>query len=83
MLAGCTRHAAEKHQPQFGQISALAGQVIASLTLDLFESQQAEVAAAAANLRLVASEAVKHSRYSEVKGAFEMPPVTESETKYP
>lgn len=82
LLAECTRHAAEKHQPQFVQVSAVAGQVIASLTLELFETQQQEVAAAAINLRLVTCQAVERSRYSEIKGTFEMDPVTGDETEY-
>lgn len=72
LLADCTRHSAEAHPELFRQITAVAGQVIASLALELFESRESEVSQYAAELRSLAVTAVNQTAYSEVNGTFEL-----------
>jgi len=72
LVSTCTRHSVERHPELFAQISAVAGQVVASLTLELFETQQAELAQCSAGLRRLAVNAVHQARYSELKGIFEL-----------
>jgi len=72
LLASCTRHAAEKHQELFAKISAIAGQVIASLALELFEAQDPELKKFAGELRSITVTAVNQTGFSAVSGTFEL-----------
>jgi hypothetical protein len=84
MVGGCTRHVAERHPEVFAQVSSVAGQAIAALSLELFESQDPTAGDRAAAMRAVAVTALRDSRFSEVSGGFELrPPVTSSETDLP
>jgi hypothetical protein len=84
LMAECTQHAAETHPEIFKSISVFAGTVVASLALELFESQDPEVGKLAAAMRTDAVATLRDLHFSEVKRGFEVrPSETPGETDNP
>jgi len=76
----CAAHAMECHTDRFHGVShALATQLMASLSLELFESQSPDLAQSAAALRTGTINAIANVKYSELTGKLEVETAPESQ----